>query len=642
QFQEGAMVAHQAALQTDIRNNIGRYVIEAPDDPDAFDAKVAGLSEGLLKDADPRTSSFIEQRIADYAGRAKLQVLDAQQTKLRGNAMKDLEVGSQGLFDDATTAAFEGDTTLTEARRQEITGLLERGTAAGLMAPAKATELLDSFERAVTSQEVVGNFDRLLRAQGSAAATEAIRSWQGQKASELGLSSDDHEAVTRQLITMKNRFDSLDADERAKQNALISAEQLARATRVKDAIGVMKSGFAPDKAQVDQATADIRWLRSSGIQNPTDAVQAAELARDFDVAAAIQGQVHTFRRMTETQRTVELGKLRGALTREGASADQVQLFKALENTHSEVTAAVKKDARGFLAGEGLIEQEPLKFDSSEALIESLTARGSGSELGRQLTGEPISRLTAAETDQFATLFQQSEIEERAGLLGILTAGAGEEAEATLKQIDSQGYKGLALLGNLVREGRGQLAREVMMGDKIRGSEKQITPKRTDYQADLNDALGAALIDWPEQRTQYVEAALSKYAELKARSGDASDTYEPKLFTQALEAVMPTGEFNDRKVLIPAAATPDSFEDWTQGFTDADFVDVAGRPDEGMAKIVKSRGRLVELGNGRYGVAINSASDAREKFLLNHQGEPFVLEYGKSGPRSEPARGRPNP
>jgi hypothetical protein len=76
---------------------------------------------------------------------------------------------------------------------------------------------------------------------------------------------------------------------------------------VKDAIAVMKSGFSPDKAQVEQATADIRWLRSSGIQNPTDAVQAAELARDFDVAAAIQGQVHTFRRMTETQRAGELG-----------------------------------------------------------------------------------------------------------------------------------------------------------------------------------------------------------------------------------------------------------------------------------------------------------------------------------------------
>ncbi|HVJ22325.1 MAG TPA: hypothetical protein VM756_00150, partial [Burkholderiales bacterium] len=48
-FQEGALVAHQAALQTDIRNNVGRFVIEAPDDPDAFDAKVTGLSEGLLK-----------------------------------------------------------------------------------------------------------------------------------------------------------------------------------------------------------------------------------------------------------------------------------------------------------------------------------------------------------------------------------------------------------------------------------------------------------------------------------------------------------------------------------------------------------------------------------------------------------------
>lgn len=637
-FEKGAIVAHQAAVQTDIRDQVGRYVIEAPDDPDAFDAKVAGMTEGLMKEADPRMRSFIQERVADYAGRAKLSVLDAQQTKLRKSAVDDLELGAKGLFDDATTAAFEGDTTYTEARRQEITGLLEQGVAGGLMEPAKAKELLQNFEREVTSQEVVGNFDRVLRKQGSEAGTKAIRGWQEQKPSELGLTADDHEAVTRQLITMKNRFDSLAADDHAKQNAMISAETVLRSGRVKDAISVMASGFAPDKGVVDQATADIRWLRSSGVQDPTDAVRAAELAKDFDTAAAIQGQVHNFRRMTTPQRTQALAQLRGALTRDGASPQEVQLYKALESTNTEVTAAVQKDARGYLAGEGLIPQAPLDFSSGEALTKSIAERAAGAEVGEQLVGEPISRLTAAETDQFASLYRNAEIEERVGLLGILTEGGGEQTEATLKQLDSQGYKDMALLGNFVRQGRGGLARDVMLGAKIRGSEKQITPKRTDYQADLDATVGSAMIDWPEQRATYLEAALSKYAELKSRTGDASDTYEPKVFAQALEAVMPTAEFNGRKVLIPPHATPDSFEDWTRGFTDSDFVTVAGRPDQGMAALVKRRGRLVELGDGRYGVSIESAADQQDKYLLNNQGQPFILEYGSPGPRSEPHRG----
>jgi hypothetical protein len=641
-FQQGAIVAHQAAVQTDIRDQVGRYAIESPDDPDAFDAKVAGMSEGLLKEADPRMRSFIQERVADYAGRAKLQVLDAQQAKFRKSAADDLQVGAKGLVDDATTAAFEGDTTYTEARRQEFTRLLTGGVAGGLIDQAQATEQLQNFERAITSQEVVGNFDRVLRKQGSEAATKAIRSWQDQKPSELGLTVDDHEAVTRQLITMKNRFDSLAADDHAKSNAAIAAESLQRSTRVKDAISVMASGFPPDKAVVDQATADLRWLRSSGVVNPTDAVQAAELAHDFDTAAAIQNQVHTFRRMTTPQRTQQLAQLRGALTRDGASAEQVQLYKALELTNTEVTAAVQKDARGYLAGEGLIPQAPLDFSSGDALTKSLGDRAEGADLGQQLVGEPISRLTAAETDQFATLYKNAEIEERVGLLGILTEGAGGEADATLKQLDSQGYKGMALLGNMVRQGQGSLARDVMLGDKVRGSEKGITPKRDLYQPDLDAAIGSAMIDWPDQRSTYIDAALSKYAELKARQGDGTEEYKPKLFQQALAAVMPTAEFNGRRVLIPPRASEDSFNDWTRGFTDSDFVDVAGRPEAGMAALVRRRGRLVELGEGRYGVALPSASDGREKYLLNGAGQPFMLEYGAPGPRSESHRGSGKP
>jgi hypothetical protein len=641
-FSEAAMVAHQAAVQTDIRDSVGRFAIESPDDPDAFDAKMQGLSDGLLKEADPRMAPFIEQRLADYGGRAKLQVLGAQQDKLRKESISDLTVGAQTLFDDATTAAYEGNFAMAEARRQEYYNLLERGEAGGLVDKAKANELRANFEREVTSQDIVGNFDRLLQEKGSDAGTAAIRRWQGQKGSELGLTSEDHERVTQQMVSIKNRFDSLAADERSKAGAAVRGEQLERKTRVEDAIRVMREGYAPTAQEAKQATNDLAWLRSAGALDPTDAVQAAELSHQFNTAAVIQGQVHTFRRMTEQQRAAELTKLRVAFGHGGATADQVELLKALESTDGQVTAAVKKDARGYLAGEGLIEQTALDMSGPEALIDSLQARGSGSAIGRQLVGEPISRLTAPETDQFVQIYNQAQLEQKTALLGILSAGAKDEAEATLKQLDAQGHKGLALLGNMVREGSGQLARDIMLGEQVRGAVKEITPKRTDYQADLDATLGSALIDWPDQRALYVEAALSKYAQMKAQAGDATDAYNGKLFEQAMNQVLPTAEFNGRRVALPAQATEDSFDGWMDSLTDSDFTTVAGRPDEGMAALVKRRGRLVELGNGRYGVALGSAADQRDRYLLNHRGEPFILEYGQPGPRTEPRRGRPAP
>lgn len=639
-FQRAAQLSHQAALQTDIRDSIGRFQLEAPDDPDAFDAKVTGLTEGLLKDADPRSHVFIRQRVADYAGRAKLQVIDTQQVKLRQSAIEDLNVGAKGMLEDATTAAFEGDVPMVEARRQEVTGLLAEAVEAGLMPPARAAEFSVNFEREVVSQEVVGEFDRLLRAEGSAAGTAAIRRWQEQKGSELGLTSDDHEQVTRQMLTLQNRFDALASDERSKQTAQLRADTLLRQTRVKEAIEVMSSGFTPDKAQVDQAIADLRWLGTQGAQDPTDVVQAQLLGRDFSTSQAIQGQVHTFRRMPAAARAEQLTRLRAVLTREGASAQEVQLFKALESTDTAVTADMEKDPRGYLQGEGLLEDAPLNFSSAEDLVESLQARAAGADVGRQLTGEVLPRLTSAEADQFAQIYEQAELEERVALLGIVAGGAGEDAAATLQQLDAKGHKHMALLGNFVRSGQGELAREIMLGDRIRGSEKAITPSRTDYQPDLDDVVGSALLDWPEQRAEYIEAALSKYAELKARNGDASDVYRPKLFEQALRQVMPTAEVNGRAVLIPATATERSFEKWYDGLTDSDFAAVAGMPEEGAARLVRRNGRLVELGEGRYGVAFTSAVDRIEKILQNKQGQPFVLEYGQPGRPPEPPSGQP--
>jgi hypothetical protein len=643
-FQQGAMVAHQAALQTDIRNNVARFQDENPYDPDAFDAQVKGLSEGLLKEADPTSRAFIQQRVADYAGAAKVQILHAQQVKLRTEAINDLDVGVQGLVDDATTAAFEGNVLMTEARRKELFTLLDQGHAGDLIDLAKVTELKGKFEREVTSQEVVGNFDRLLREQGDAAATDAIRRWQGTKGSDVGLTSDDHEAVTRQMVALKNRSDSLAADDKAKLAAGVRAEQLLRSTRVKDSIEAMRQGFAPQQEQAQQTTADLRWLQQTGALDPTDLVQAAQLAHDYDTAAAIQSQVHAFRRMPPQQQGQTLNQLRAALTRDGASAEETQLYSALQQTHTQVAAQLDKDPRGYLQGEAMIEDQPLDFSSAENLAKSVATRTNGADVGQHLTGEPTPLLTADEADQFATLYQQGQIEEKAGLLGILAQGDTEQIDATLKQLDAKGYKDMALLGSMVRDGRGQLAREIMLGQQVRGSQKQINPKTGDgYQADIDDAIGSALIDWPEQRATYTEAALSKYAELKASSGDASDVYQPRLMQQAIKQVMPTAEVNGRRVLIPSQATEDSFRGWFKGLTDADFTQVAGAPVEGMASLVQRRGRLAELGQGRYGVAISSAADDQEKILLNHQGEPFVLEYGKPGPHTpEPHRGRSQP
>lgn len=645
-FNRGAMLAHQAAVQTDIRDSVGRYAIEHPEDPDGFQAKVDGLQEGLLKEADPRMQPFIRERLADYAGRAKLGIIEAQQQKLRKDALGDLRRGSEGLFDDASTAAFEGNVPLAEARRQEYHALLQGGVDGKLLTEGEAGELRKKFEHEVTQQEVVGNFDRLVRDKGVDAGRHSIERWQATKPSDVNLSADEHEAVTRQLITLQNRQESLLADASRQRNAALAAEYEVRKSRVEDAVKVLREGFPQDQAGAKTIAEDLRWMQ--GIGTPLERVKAGELARDYDTAQAIQSQVYRFRRMPPAARAAELDRLESHLRTGGANADQVQLLQSLKTTSAFVDRQLESDPRGFANSEGLIQDAPLDFSEPGKLVDSINARANNADIGKHLIGRPLPRFTEAEAHQLGEVYKNSEIEQKSALLGVITAGSGPDALATLGQLDKTGNKRMAILGSMVMQGQGQVARDVMRGEQVLAGAKEVKPKVSDYGPDVEDSWGSALGDWPEQRGQYLDAAIAKYAELKASAGDLSDKYEASMMRQALEAVMPTAEFNDRRVAVPPGVSEKAFEQWVDSWKPEDFKGIAGVADPAEAlRLVKHRGRLVELGAGRYGVLMDSALSGRDKVLVRapaaadpgaagevsadaRTAEPFVLEYPMGG------------
>lgn len=623
-FDRGVIVSHQAALQTDIRDSIGRFSIDHPNDPDAFDARVTGLEEGLLEEAEPTLRPFIQDRIADYAGRAKLSIIETQQRELRAEAEANLQRGAEGFLDDARTAGFEGDVPMVEARRQELDELLEDGIAGELVSESDAETLRATFEREVTAQEILGNFARHLETMPDDTGAGAIASWQAADPRELGLTVDDHEAVTRQMVTLRNRHRSLLDDQTAAASARARAERRLRNDRVDDVISVLEDGFSPDRDQAEQAVADLAWLRANGTES--DLVDAANLARRFDVANAVQAEVHRFRRLPDAARDEQLIELEQALRSDGATAEQVQLFEALKRTDTQVRQALEQDPRGYVNREGLVDDDPLNFESAEGLAESIGARAESAEVGAQLIGRPMPLLTAAEARQLGDVYQTAEIEEKVSLLGVITAGAGEDAMATLGQLEAEGQQRMALLGGYVMQGQGQLARDIMRGEQVLAADAGIKPKRTDYQADVDDVIGGALSDWPEQRQQYLDAAFAKYAELKAREGDLSDLYDRRLFEQALEQVLPTGRFNGRRVAVPPGVTRRMFDDWTDSWDETTFAEIPGGEPGDMLDLVKDRGRLVELGMGRYGVSVSSAGSGRDRILVREDGSPFTLEY----------------
>lgn len=635
-FNRGALAAQQASQQTDLRDNIERFELEHEGDPEAFDAKVEGLLQGMLDEADTRLHPFIKQRAADYSGRAKTRIIARQQAALEADAKKDLTRGVEGLFEDATTAAFEGDILMIETRRQELTGLLGEAIEGGFADAEGAALMLEDFERKVTAQEVIGNFDRLVRDQGPDAGAEAIGRWQEVKPSSVGLTADDHAAVTRQLVTLRNREISLQVDTSAKVRAEERADTNLRRGRVQDIINAQRNGFAPDKEQSEQAAADLAHLTTTG--DAADIQRAQELATDYDIASAIQTQVQRFRRIPATTRAQDLEDLESTLRTTGfQDPSEVTLLKALKKADADIKVQLDTDPRGYVNREGIVEDPALDFSSPQTFADGIAARDTG--VGSDIAGIPIGKLSAAEADQFAQIFQGAEIEEQVAWLGAVTAGSMEDAEATLEQIDSKGYEQMALLGGFVMQGRGLLARDILRGERILAAEPGVKPELGNLRGVMDDVWAGAMTEEAvlvERRAVFRDAAIAKYAELKARTGDLSDSYEEKLLVQAFKAVMPTAKFNGHRVAIPAGITEDRFEDWTDNWTietfgqflndDDVWMAVPGVTAEEMLELIRDDGRLVELGNGRYGVKGVSAANGFGRRLINEDGTAFMLQF----------------
>ena len=643
-FNRGVIASQQAAQQTDIKASIDAFEIEHDHDPDGFDAKADGLLDGLLAEASPETAAFIRQRHADYSGRAKSRILAREHARNLAEAGADLQRGTEGLFDDATTAAFEGDVEMTETRRQELQELLGTAIGAELITSGDATAKFEEFERKVTSQEVIGNFDRTVREHGIEAGNASFDRWQATKPSSLGLTVDDHRAVTSQLKALLNTEISQLRGDASKADAQARADTAAATGQVNDIISVLTSGFPVSKEDTEAITEVMANLLAT--DDPVNRQKAEELADKLNTAAIIQGAVHEFLRTPALQRDQVVNELEAAMRGKGGTAEAVALLKALQATGARISQGLDTDPLGFLESTNQVELAPLDLSSGVALADSIEARGPASAQASAIAGEPVGNLKAAEADLFALIFEQAEVEEKAGYLGAIVAGSQDTAEATLQQLDTKGYKDLALLGGYVVAGQVELARQIMRGQTMLAATPDLKPLRADYEADvINEWAGAMseLAGAQEQRAVMLDAAFAKYAELKSRKGDLSSEYDGKLFEEALNAVMPTARFNGRRVAIPANTSEASFEDWIDSWDETTFERVAGGTGEEILQEVRSDGRLVELGNGRYGVRLPSAEDDRAKNLvldpeidLIETGiipNDFVLEFSRDTSRA---------
>lgn len=204
----------------------------------------------------------------------------------------------------------------------------------------------------------------------------------------------------------------------------------------------------------------------------------------------------------------------------------------------------------------------------------------------------------------------------------ITQNAGENSYVVFKEISKAGGENFSVAGGLVKQGKVNVAREIIKGQKIMKLEGDKVPVNLKYTA--IDSLGNVFSHAePDVKKNFTDAINAVYANIANDKGNyGSDDYDSDDMEAAVEKV--TGgiyEYNDKKILAPKpGVTKGQFEDWLDDIDKEDVELPVGVENKKVLADLLEESQLESLGNGKYAATYNGL------YLKNPNGSKYVLEY----------------
>ncbi len=635
-FNRGARLAHAAAVETDVRENVARLEANAYGDPERFNRDLAGYTEGLLEGVDGEIRPDVEALLGDVGSRARLRVEGIQRGRLKEEQLADITRGADGLVQDALRAARAGElgeiygTGDEPGLAEKLDALYAEGVQAGLLDAVSAERARQDFRDQLDGQAVLGGFERVLREDGLAAAEKALRAFEANPPEDLDVALRD--SLSTRMHMLVNRQATIENRRNAARNAAQVAQERALSSAVTDAVDVLEEGY-----ELPEGELEALLKASAGTKHEPKLAEAVLQSR----------AIAEFSLLSDAQRAETLNQLQGAIAREGADGPRVRLLRRLRTQHDRLEAQLESDPLALAIRQGVVEVPVLDPGDPS----TFAARREASAAASAHYGFQVSPLTSEEANQFARALDDMSVQEKALSLSGLVSSLGDVgAAAALEQMDKGGETAYALAGGLVVDGAPEVAELVLNGREVIAADRTVLPKDQDLRLTINDALRGAYAASPVHRAAIVDGVKAVYASLSQAAGDFTGELDDGRLERAIDEV--TGgviEFDPRvgtpASVIPAPARGVSerdFSRWMRGLTAEDVAGmggVAGFTDDQAAELIRSDSVLVGIGVGRYEVRVQDvAGDYRP--LLRDDGQPFELVYGERVPEASATSAEP--
>ena len=612
-FNKGALMAHAAQIQIDVRSNVANFARTNPFNVEGFDAQVEGMRKGLLTEIDPLLRPHAENEINDYVSRARGGIQDNVYKQKTTEYLSIVTTAVEGMKEDALIAAREGDLDLYERKMASISAIYAEGIKDGVLDADSVAKDNISFSEKTDEQLVIGSFDVLIDAGEITAARSKLNEFKKSKNKDLLPSTKD--TVVQKVQAKINALQAEKNREKAITKAELIAKEKILATHIKDAEKALDNGYQPPNLEslIEQA------------KGTKYEVQLKEAQIHANV-------VSSFVMLSPAAQEATINKHKQNKNQNGAS---VRLIERLEKVHNYTVTELAKDGLSLAVSQGIVPQvDPINFADPQSMANRL----SRISIAEAHYKQDISPLTAAETDQIAAQFSKMTADEKIGLLNAITTGFGESSIEVLKQLDKKNYTLFAHAGALIVDGAPEVARLAIMGNEQIKLNKGIMPSDTDLMPHIKTYLSDVFVSNPKHQAAIIQTTKAVYAAMVADASITDGILDTDILDKALEQVTGgvleieadgSGWFVDDKYKIQAPArgvTSDMFENYLEGLRPGDVDQMGGTlafsSQEAIEKI--QSGVLVNVGKGKYLVNIGSG------YLLNKNGEPFEFQYGVKG------------
>lgn len=497
-----------------------------------------------------------------------------------------------------------------ERGQQLLEELKAANGLSGLYTPQKIEEMDFKVQQAARSQLITGTAQRTLKEDG---LQGLLIYKQSLEKDETGIFDNPEErdsalSVVDGFISQeRSRLKELERQRQAK----VKATQKVYKKEIAGLVDVLELGYEVDAVQLDNAASALDVL---DLPDDAEKLNLAIVGRDFA-------------RLSATERQ---GVLSDVLEKNPAK------YSYLKSIDNKVAKLEQSDPLVHYQNQGKAVVQPVDYRDPQSIMNRNKVV---MELEEMTGRSDIPLLTSLEQKQLTDAFGQMNAQEKVAVLGSIVGGLGTDSVNTLNSLSKKGGSMMALGGQLVMDGAPEAAESIFMGQQVMTQMKEIMPKDTDFNLELNTQLGTAYSGNPLQRKTISQAAKAVYADLARRDGDLSGVIDSSRVEEAVNLVTgglinyESGKWSlggESSMIEPPVRgmTTDQFEDWIDSLTPSDIDAMGGSNmnSKDVLRLLKDEAQIesVRVENKTYPVYIIKTPSGA---IANKDGNGlFYLEY----------------